>query len=95
MEFGNEKFERKKLFGIEFVGLRTYNVEKKEIYSEKQIGMKQKSLKKTKIKRKKRLEQSDYHNIKSLKRLISNRKEWNFRETRMKRNGLLLTDLNI
>lgn len=52
MEFENEKFEREKLFGIEFVGLRTYNVEKKEIYSEKQIGMKQKSLKKTKITRK-------------------------------------------
>lgn len=52
MEFENEKFEREKLFGIEFVGLRTYNVEKKEIYSEKSIGMKQKSLKKTKITRK-------------------------------------------
>lgn len=32
MEFENEKFERKKLFGIEFVGFRTYNVRKKRKY---------------------------------------------------------------
>lgn len=49
MEFGNEKFERKKLFGIEFVGLRTYNVEK--IEKQRKIDWNEaKKFEKTKIK---------------------------------------------
>lgn len=94
MEFQSEKFVQKNylaknLLVFARIMSRKIEIHKLDWNEAKKFG------KKTKIKWKKRLEQSNYHNFESLKKLISNRKEWNFWETRMKRIFFLLTDLNI